>query len=509
MAAAQHLSPGGALFRASRMFAVPPPLPQPNSLSGFGSGAGTRQNPIYLTITTPTSSLYKGDWGLKRPLPLRSTTKTSSPLVRVTTMDTFEHVTEFESAADHTLTLRKWQEMYVPLSTPQMRKNRMLSAATTNVPTRSVFEDDIDYTAPRESKPGQDNIRWKYGGPWLAGQTDLEFNEYLRKEVRRRRTDFHDFLREEYVRKHNSEVQEKMRGGEMPEPLAAKDVTEAQFNIYLRELRNDQGTLSRLIRDFLDLPPAPAVELDDRVTRMSNRANSFAADALNGITEAASAVAEPTNPYAFSGPPKTHPSGGLSYLRTSSHIDNHPIFGPQEEKTPVQGRVILPRGAGVGTVSPKLGVAGVVVELPVNGGFNLSNIERKSQMFQKEEQILEGIQYVDPDVPGGSKAWVKVTGANLDSDGRPSLWIRKASQMSELVAQGKGEQAENIPVSFKDRSSRAPQARSESTGGSSAWYGLSAGFEKPHVFGGSKANPISKANAMGLLEDVFANESKK
>src|SRR5690554_1357851 len=108
----RSVSPGGALLRASRMFSVPAPLQRPvselASTVTFNSDSATLPHPTQLSISTPPSSLSKGDWGFKRNLPLRSTTKTSTPVIRISAVDTYEHITEFGSAADHTLTLRKW-----------------------------------------------------------------------------------------------------------------------------------------------------------------------------------------------------------------------------------------------------------------------------------------------------------------------------------------------------------------------------------------------------------------
>src|ERR1700710_1203320 len=120
--ASRGVSPGGALLRASRIFSIPPPLPRPasdlSSIAIFNSETATLPHPIHLTITTPQTSLARGDWGFKRPLPLRSTTRTSTPLIRVHSIDTYEHITEFGSASDHAINLQKWQEMGVPLTIP-------------------------------------------------------------------------------------------------------------------------------------------------------------------------------------------------------------------------------------------------------------------------------------------------------------------------------------------------------------------------------------------------------
>src|ERR1700710_2293162 len=118
--ASRSVSPGGALLRASRVFSIPPPLPRtPSDLSStavFSSDTATLPHPIHLSVITPQSSLARGDWGFKRPLPLRSTTKTSTPVIRIESIDTYEQVTEFGSAADHSLTIKKWEEMGVPIT---------------------------------------------------------------------------------------------------------------------------------------------------------------------------------------------------------------------------------------------------------------------------------------------------------------------------------------------------------------------------------------------------------
>jgi hypothetical protein len=161
--ASRSVSPGGALLRASRVFSMPPPLPRPagemTANGSYNSESATLPHPIHMSITTPQSSLLKGDWGLKRPLPLRSTTKSSTPVIRVEKMDTFEHITEYGSAADHTLSLRKWHEMGIPLTTPQLRRQSTMYDYDQGTSNQSVFEDAIDFTADANDATNPD-ARW-------------------------------------------------------------------------------------------------------------------------------------------------------------------------------------------------------------------------------------------------------------------------------------------------------------------------------------------------------------
>lgn len=118
----QSLSPTANLLRNSRLFSLPNPLPRPpvSETSGAGisraSDTATLPYPTHQAIATTKSSLARGDWGLKRPLPSRSfLVQVSDPVLRIKQLDTIEHVTDFDSAADHVRTRQKWEEMGVPM----------------------------------------------------------------------------------------------------------------------------------------------------------------------------------------------------------------------------------------------------------------------------------------------------------------------------------------------------------------------------------------------------------
>lgn len=89
--------------------------------------------------------MARGDWGLKRPLPSRSyLVQVSDPVLRVKQLDTIEHVTDFDSAADHVRTREKWQEMGVPMmkGMAQMREQ-----GTSSAPPLGAFEVRDDTTS--------------------------------------------------------------------------------------------------------------------------------------------------------------------------------------------------------------------------------------------------------------------------------------------------------------------------------------------------------------------------
>ncbi|KAG0653018.1 small ribosomal subunit bS1m [Hyphodiscus hymeniophilus] len=502
--AARSVSPGGALLRASRVFSIPQPLPTPKGdLSAgavFNSDTATLPHPTHLSITTPQAALKRGDWGFKRPLPLRSTTKTSTPFIRVKSIDTFEHVTEFGSSADHTLSLLKWHEMGVPLSTPIKQTSTSSFKLDDTRSGKSVFEDSIDTIAPVDGMvKGKDDARWKFSGPWLAGLTEGDFNEYVHKEVRRRKVDFRLFLRTACANQATQNQQRRAtEEGEDIEallPVKPSDITDEQLTDYIKTLRRDRTTLNKHIRSFLDLPPAPHFRIPEESW---NDPNSPLSMVFAG--EDADYQATSDSPYAESGPPKTHPSAGLSYSRTASHTFNHPLYGPQKYQPPVQARVVMPKKAAVGSFAPILGVGGFAVDIPV-GESSFKNNPRHS----KAAQSMSGIDAIDPDAVGGSKAWVHARHARIDSKGRVILNVTKADPESIAVKEGR---VGDIPTEFIKPLPMRPSFISRNSGASS--YGGGYGLGPRDFKGKAEGKRIEKADldAVKELADFVDNHEK-
>ena len=413
------MSPGGALLRASRMFSLPAPLPPPPNNdashgSSFASNTATLAFPTHQAVTTLTASRKQGDWGFKRPLPLKTTTKSSNPMIRVKAVDTLEQITDFASATDHGITLRKFQELGVPLTArrPAGRSDRADEGSTSNLPQKSVFEEDLDATdfQPDKRREAIDR-RWKFDGPWLAGMTQGEFHKWLARDIRPRRPEFREFLKKQLAKEmHAAAAARALDNSEdLPAPIDPSSVTEDQLIDYLRKLRNDNQALYEMVGEFLDLAPlvpptpeaqglpGPGREMEFRVAK---------------------------NPYAGKGPPITHPSAGLSYLRTSMYMENHPVYGPQKLQAPVQARILRPRRVAAGAKA-RLGVAGFVVNTPL--GDTAANAKSSADVLYDK---------LDPSIQGGAKVWVQAQKAYVDSDGRVSLTVADVSKPEAiLVAQ--------------------------------------------------------------------------
>ncbi|OQD75421.1 hypothetical protein PENDEC_c007G01979 [Penicillium decumbens] len=398
--ATARLSPTANLLRKSRLFALPqalqPPQDPPSSKLVFESNTSTLPHPIRASIVTPQKSLARGDWGLKRSLPAKSTSeKSSRPVVRVQALDTYEHVTDFESAADHTLTLEKFQELHMPMSLPSK-----VNYSTSIIPRhQSPFESHVDNTESSRGLAETGAKQYRQSGPWLGGLTQAEFVDYL-NQVRHQKPKLLEKLRERFEAKRFAEARKQAQdNGQDFEAIEPVKVTDEEFNTYIKTLRGDPFALGPVVFELLDLPAAPAVP-SERIGRKYYQSPGTKLSAAE---------------YAVTGPPKTHPSAGLSYTRTHALTYNHPVYGPQAYQRPVEARILRPKGRFKGRVSKAIaGVGGIAVE-------------DLNAMTFVDQGTPPGLMSFDATIPGGAKYWVTPVRAAVDADGRIGLSSYRAS----------------------------------------------------------------------------------
>ncbi|KKY38499.1 hypothetical protein UCDDA912_g01491 [Diaporthe ampelina] len=391
--------------------AIPPPPGDYQAATSYNSETATQAYPTLQTVTAPENFRQRGDWGFKRNFPMRSTAETSTPYLRVKQVDSIEHVTDFASAADHTLSLEKWQEMNVAISLPHFIPTSATSSISAmDMQPKSVFESKYDFTAlDKHNKDEAGQMRWKYEGPWLATLTEGEFQKYIKKFVRPRKTEFRQFLREQLASRLTQDVKDRAvtKGGdeatESARIVRPGDITENQLTDYLRELRQDRQSLFDLVGKFLDLAP------------IEPPASDF--DVLGQLAPGQSRTLDRKNPYALHGPPITHPSAGLSYLRTMAFLDNHPAYGPLKYHPPVKGRVFV-SSSDINSLgkSGTLGLGGFIV-----GAKHISSEYRNSSQTR----------LYDPSAEGGQKVWAHVFSAQVNSRGRVLL---HAEEVQDKIA---------------------------------------------------------------------------
>lgn len=342
---------------------------------------------------TPGSSLAKGDWGLKRPLPAKSTSeKSSRPVVRVVEHDTFEHVTDFESASDHVMTLEKFQDLHMPISLLQTEKSSRVMRQH-----ESPFEAEVDNTHESEGQLPPNAKQFRQAGPSLARMTEAEFQLYMRTIRNRQRS-----IQEELRRRIENTIiaQRKKQAQDNGEDLeAAYTVKPEEIDAHIKRLRAHPSKLGPMIYNLLDLPSSPPVP-EDR---------------MHGEYYEAPETIMPTSQYAYAGPPTTHPSAGLSYQRTHTYTYNHPHHGPQAFQRPVEARVLRPKtrlrsraGRSV------MGVAGIASDDMNSIGVH-------------EDGAPPGLQSFDATVPGGAKYYMSPVRAFVNGEGKVSILSQKAT----------------------------------------------------------------------------------
>lgn len=326
---------------------------------------------------------------------------------------------------------------------------------------RSVFEADLDSIAGSDGASiGQEQTRWKFKGPWLAGQTEGDFNAFVSTEVRKRKAEFQKYLKTACAKSLTADARQAAEGEMLP-AIEESEVTAEQFTEFVRGLRNTRSELYRLIRDFLDLPPAPSASVN-------------VADALIRGERFDEYVPTSPSPYANTGPPKTHPSAGLAYSLTSAHTYNHPVWGPQKNPPPISSRIVKPKGASTGAFGATLGVGGFVTDLPVGSdSFNIA-----SNRFNKvRTKDMPGTLHIDPNKVGGSKMWVHPTNARIDPKGRVIMTVEAGDPESIAVHEGTTDQipvVETPKLASRTFSMGAPPSFDNL--GSSRYSGVSRGY---------------------------------
>jgi hypothetical protein len=251
-------SPTANLLRNSRLFSLPQPLPRPDLSIAFSeriknSDTATTPYPTHQIIATPDASRSRGDWGLKRPLPMKSTFKSRG--IRMHALDTYDEITEFESARDHLMTLKKLQELNVSLIRhSQGNLGRYTYEKKNQAP--GAFDEAHDNTAPRalslEESAREKNgkvtklpHRWRTRGPELREMPQAQFNNYVEKEVATRKDDFERYLKsylaKELVKQQCEKTQEQNKLHQFPEKYEQwlNKLSLQEMESYLISKRND------------------------------------------------------------------------------------------------------------------------------------------------------------------------------------------------------------------------------------------------------------------------------
>lgn len=268
-------------------------------------------------------------------------------------MDTLEHFSNYESAADDVLTVKKWQEMDIPILKGPAVDYALLSHSYGS--KKSVFDN---------AEKGED-YKWRYSGPYLPDMPAGDFKRYIKNKIKPRREEFIKFVAR-YQHIYAIDYQSTSHSGE---------------SYYGRGLEDESPMQQR--RKAMEESPDEKVpgEIDpDKVDILALRADSFLLEHL--------VLAFLDIPF-YSRPHRTHPSGGLHYTRSSAHLRNDPVEGLQSGPKPVPGRLMNYSPSTGGLV----GVGGIVAKATDAG--RLDEAIRTHNDRSRTRKFLPGIAKLD------------------------------------------------------------------------------------------------------------------
>lgn len=334
-------------------------------------------------------------------------------------------MTEFASAADHTQTRQKWLEMGVPIL-----KTRQSSARSESQPPQSVFDEHLDNTDPDAltraqqrrniADPAKEKERWKYTSPHIGGMAPGEFQQWLDKTLKPKKILEWRMYLEQYMleqrlvaagrqaraegRAFSADEIRKLREELKPSGKELRQEEKRLRDLHLQD--NLSSELSQLLTDFFDLPVLPDTGYNPAQT-----------SAMSGYVQSVRDIA----------PPTTHPSAGLSHLRTNAVMENHPIYGPQKHRAPVEARVVDPRDRNEvqRNQTARFGVGGFVAADPQTSTFHGrgANEPLPDRMARQ----------LDESLVGGNKIWVHPEYAHVDDMGKVVLTVGRAHEEATAV----------------------------------------------------------------------------
>lgn len=295
------------------------------------------------------------------------------------------------------MTLQKFQEFHLPISLPSLEPK-----SSTSSPKRahqSPFESHLDNVSASKGTEGSQVYR--HSGPWLGGQSEVQFQRYL-EQLRQKKPELLSQLRKQYSQRlaiqRRKVAQDKGELGDESNQEPVK-VTDEQFQAWLKTLRSDKRKAGAEMTRLLDLHSLSA----QLPLEMIGSKDYYQA----------SATRLSSGQYANSGPPRTHPSAGLAYSRSGALLYNHPSYGPQEYERPVEARCLGSKTRKRRTRRRAvLGVGGMVLEDGTDG----------------TDDHLRGLEYLDPTIPGGGRVYVSPQRASISANGTINLETIRAEK---------------------------------------------------------------------------------
>ncbi|KAK6337709.1 hypothetical protein TWF696_001192 [Orbilia brochopaga] len=330
-------SPTATLIRHSRLMA----MPAPRSAAALTESQIYRPPyPTHQAITAPESSRHRGDWGLKRPIPR----KVASTYLRYNDIDTIEHRTTFQSSHDTVVSLKKWQEMGIPLKLFDQISGRFTSAfyfdAVPSVALSNPPPPPAASAAPAAADPAADQDQqpiatpkpaavnppiWGYREKFVQHMTPGELKTFIDTKLVPRRAEFQEFAKKwEPNQRSSTPTAAPPLEQTAPKDPSSEDAALAE-NAQPSASQSSDPQQQQQQQQQLSFP---AFQPNFTVEPIPDVVKGMRHDPITSVNYVRAFLQIPLR----QAPMTTHPSGGLYYILDPSYLENHPEHGPTGDR---------------------------------------------------------------------------------------------------------------------------------------------------------------------------------
>ncbi|KAG2067491.1 hypothetical protein BDR04DRAFT_1104898 [Suillus decipiens] len=233
---------------------------------------------IAQVYTTHGGDAHRGNWGFKRPLPIRR----RGAYITVKAVDSLEQQTEWNSAEPQAMWMKNWDELQINPTSEESRRG-----------SGEVSGDMVDSEyAPMRTDP----ISWRSSAvPNIRAMSNLEFKKYV-AHIRRKREHFFEY--------------QKMKAEALKKQKEMKEIEEGASN----EMKADPYKRSSISRRSPKEKKAPPEKL-----RTDYSLDDFAKWESKGIREHPRSRSLESVPHRSAGLHYSHFSPLQTYLSTKEH----------------------------------------------------------------------------------------------------------------------------------------------------------------------------------------------
>ena len=189
--------------------------------------------------------------------------------------------------------------------------------------------------------------RWRFKGPWLAGMSNLDFEEFIQRVDDTTINAFREHLKTGIIAHRQNAYSELIMTAranqEEPPPQPSYEVTEKEVDARLQHLRHKPNEFGPEMALFFDLPKGPKGPSGDHAYKYSLDATTISDIEL--------------------GVPRMHPSAGFSYLRSTRFAQMVPGRGPTKPARAMPARILKDGRHSTLYDKTAIGVGGIVARV--------------------------------------------------------------------------------------------------------------------------------------------------